>query len=213
MSPIPLEMKKARRAPFMKQLYEITDGSATKFATVADCAADIDVSQQQADELRNYLVDEGLIKDHTAEGGWSAPISITHQGVVEVEQALEQPEQPTDHFPPAAYVVNIVNSTVTASPIAQASPSPTQTITYTGQQRQDLDEALRQIRELLDQDEFDEDDTACIRADLATIDVQLASSHPNWAAVQAVLNTLVAVLTVVTQAQSAVDIIRRLLPS
>jgi hypothetical protein len=213
MSAIPLEMKKARRALFMKQLYEITDGSATKFATVADCAADIDVSQQQADELRNYLVDEGLIKDHTAEGGWSAPISITHQGVVEVEQALEQPEQPTDHFPPAAHVVNIVNSTVTASPIAQASPSATQTITYTGQQRQDLEEALRQIRELLDRDVLDEDDTASVWAEVATIDTQLALLYPDWALVQKVLNALVAVLTVVTQAQPAVDIIRRLLPS
>jgi negative regulator of replication initiation len=109
--------------------------------------------------------------------------------------------------------VNIVNSTVTASPIAQASPIATQTITYTGQQRQDLEEALRQIRELLDQNELDEDDAASVRADVDTIDALLALPRPSWAAVQAVLSTLVAGLTVVTQAQPAVDIIRHLLPS
>ena len=195
MTAAPLEVKKAQRALFMRRLYDKSDGAAMEFITADTLTADMHLSESQEQELVDYLKQEGLIKSR---GTGSPPlISITHRGVIEVEQSSERPELPTEHFPPVSAVLNVYGDVV-GSNIAQASPQTTQTVTYTSEQRQDLMQALQQVRALLAQGLPDADDEQALRSDVQTIDAQLASSRPNSTIVHAAVGSIVNVLTVLT---------------
>lgn len=205
----PLEVKKANRAVFMNRLYQYTDGNTTSIVPADALLGDMQLSQDQAENLVDYLRREGLIEIRSM--GSPPPISITHQGVVEVEQSMQQPELPTEHFPPVATVLTI-HGNVVGSNIAQASQQATQTLTYTIEQQQDLAQALEQVRALLDEGLPDTDDEQALRSDVQTIEAQLTSPRPNAAIVQAALSSVVAVLTVMTGdsqlAQAALEAVK-----
>ncbi len=200
----PLETKKARRALFTGRLYDATDSDTLARVSITELTGGMDLSPAQVRELVGYLVDEQLVKRSDMGGN----VSITHKGVVEVEQARSQPERPTEHFPPAAQVINIIHSTVTGSAVALGSAGATQTVSYTTEQRQDLAAVLQQIRGLLDRDVLDEDDAAVVRADVDAVEAQLASPRPNAAVVQALLGSLANVLSAVNDGRELVQTVQ-----
>ncbi|MEJ7700952.1 MAG: hypothetical protein WKF71_15095 [Pyrinomonadaceae bacterium] len=55
----------------------------------------IGLQEAEADLIVEYLEGEGLIKTHDDSGSL---ISITHSGILEVEQANSESNKPTEHF-------------------------------------------------------------------------------------------------------------------
>src|SRR5215203_6330205 len=111
-----LEEKKAMRLKFMNALYEETDGDKEKSVAPQKLAEAIDLSFPEGawwagdnesfseyKKVVTYLSEEGLVRLLGREP--VSPVFITHQGVVEVERALENPDQPTRYFAPAATVI------------------------------------------------------------------------------------------------------------
>lgn len=209
MAATPLEVKKANRALFMSRLYDITDGHTLTAVDHDVLVAGMQLSEDQEQELVDYLLREALIE--ILGMGSPIPVTITHRGVVEVEQSMEQPELATEHFPPAATVLTI-HGNVVGSNIAQASPHASQTLTYTAEQRQELTEALEQVRALLDVGLPSLDHEQILRSDVQTIEAQLTSPRPNAVIVRTALSSVVGVLTVLTGdselAQAALEAVK-----
>jgi len=92
---------KKKRFQYLKKVWDKTDGdkyvSVDMFETGKELGFDIELTQK----IYQYLNGEGLL-EATAIG---SSIGITHCGVKEVEQALEHPDEPTEHFLP----FNIIN--------------------------------------------------------------------------------------------------------
>jgi hypothetical protein len=93
--------RKRRRFQFLRHLYEAT--GSDEFVSVNDqeLGNELGFTLDETDQVVDYLVGEYLIKRL---GMGSSDISITHQGIVEVEKALSKPDQPTQYSPP----VNVI---------------------------------------------------------------------------------------------------------
>lgn len=93
-----IEEKRAQRLKFMRALYEVTDGDELARTSSRELGTNLELTLKQTELAVQYLVGEELVSD-AAMGG---VISITHGGVVEVEEALLNPFHATRHFPPVA---------------------------------------------------------------------------------------------------------------
>jgi hypothetical protein len=168
-----LQEKKEQRLRFMHRLYEATDGSTFHDVNSTDIGKKLGWSDQVTDKVVEYLVDKGLAK-YVSAGGM---ITITHAGVVEVETALDNPDQGTEHFAPVA-VTQIFHGDVVGSAIQAGSPGATQTTTIG-----DLNlDGLRQFVERYEEAEpsmgLEPEEAAEAQADIATIRAQLDSPRP-----------------------------------
>lgn len=96
--------KRERRAAFMRRLYEMTDGNRSRRVDYRQFGEAFGWPEIEAFAVAQYLVDEGLA-DWKALGGL---LGITHAGVVEVEQLLQAPDKPTQHFEPVTNIHVVV---------------------------------------------------------------------------------------------------------
>jgi hypothetical protein len=90
------EEKRERRAAFMVLLCELTDGDTNAEVDRDDLRRRLGWTSEEVDRVEEYLEAEELVATLSLGGG----VSITHIGVVEVEEALLHQEQPTEHFAP-----------------------------------------------------------------------------------------------------------------
>ena len=103
----PLEIQKEQRLRLLRRLYEHTGGDTAAMISMWAIGRELGLSEEETRRVVQYLVDENLAK-YRAIGGW---IGITHRGVKEVEATLQEPGQPTHHFPaavPAAINVLVI---------------------------------------------------------------------------------------------------------
>lgn len=105
---ITLEERKKNRWLMLRKFYEIAQGHADRqiinlWVVGEELGWDRDITEATYD----YLQGEGLLKAMTLGGG----ATITHEGVKEVENAEESPQEPTVHFP--AFIVNITDTSQT----------------------------------------------------------------------------------------------------
>jgi hypothetical protein len=103
-------------------------------------------------------------------------LRILHAGVIEVEDALSQPDKPTKHFPPMniIYVERMYDSQ-----FAQASPGAT-LITVTAEDRRTIDEAIFLLKEHMGEFDLPSEQKSDLLADMETIEAQMKSSKPKW---------------------------------
>lgn len=189
----PLEGKRKRRLEFMNALYELTNGSRTASVNMWALGEQLGWERSAVDGTVEYLEGEGLL-EFVALGG---ELVITHLGVLEVEQALGEPDQGTEHFPPFNFIH--VGSMV-GSVIQQSSPGATQQVEVPS------GEALMQLRALVSELRNDvlpaldigDEDRRELEAELASADVQLGSSRPKGEQIRSNLGRVLQLLTTAT---------------
>src|SRR6267154_1098308 len=106
-----LEEKRANRFRFLNAVYELTDGQRQSMVSMWEIGDGLNLSRDEVANTVQYLVGESLV-EHIAMGG---EIGITHYGIVQVEEALSEPERPTHYFPPVVNIMHVhsmVNSQV-----------------------------------------------------------------------------------------------------
>lgn len=85
--------KQGRRYALLVKIYELTDGDESKIIHLEFPQG---LDQRGAQAALDYLAGEGLISLLADD----APLlQITHRGVVEVEESIASPTEPTEHFP------------------------------------------------------------------------------------------------------------------
>jgi hypothetical protein len=100
-------------------LYEASEGRLNVSFELSDLAVKAGLSYEEADGAIDYLAGEGLV----SLDGFGPMVSLTHRGVVEVEQSIDKPDRATEHFP--AQIIQHFHGTVGA---VQNAPNSTANI-------------------------------------------------------------------------------------
>ncbi|MCK4348668.1 MAG: hypothetical protein KAW47_08635 [Thermoplasmatales archaeon] len=137
----------------------------------------------ETDRISQYLVGEYLM-EYAAQGGI---IAITHQGVIEVEDALSNPEEPTQYFPP----VNIINiHHMQNSQIQQGTVESTQSQHIELKTKNDIFEFVELVKSKLPDLSLNAEDMAEIEADINTVQSQISSSRPKKSILRECLSSM-----------------------
>lgn len=170
-----LEEKQQARLRYLKTLYDKTNGSEGDELDMDELGSELGLSEDETSDVVDYLNGERLLSDQGSLGS----VSLSHAGVVEVEQAMQAPEQRTEHFPPQV-VHNVIHvDKMVNSQILQGSPGATQTGTFSAQ---DMSAVLRwaaEVRSALPQLNLAADDLIDAEANLATLEAQAKAKKPD----------------------------------
>jgi hypothetical protein len=172
----------------MNSLYEVTNGNEMLIVDMAEIGMSLNFTKDETLLTVEYLSGEGLLKYVTLGGG----ISITHLGVVEVESALQNPEEPTDHFPAAQNIIHI--HTMTNSVIQQGAANSTQSVTIGVNDTELIGSFLELVTMNLQLLGLTETEKAEAQAEIETTRAQIKSPKPKSEIIRNSLNTLVSIL-------------------
>ncbi len=173
-----LKKKQQLRLVFLNKIYEMSNGNADVLVNGAEVAHQIGLKDGEEDQLRaivNYLEGERLIKANWVVGGLPASVRLTHAGLREIEDALEHPDRPTQHFMPTnvLYVGQMLGST-----IQQGTIGSSQTVQIGSDSIEEIRVFIKQLKHSLDELDLNKDLRGEINAEVATVEAQLASPKP-----------------------------------
>jgi hypothetical protein len=183
-----LQEKKEQRLLFMHRLYEASDGLTLYDIDSTELGKELGWSDEVTQNVVEYLLDEGLLEFP----GSGDLVAITHAGVVEVETALEAPQQGTEHFPPAANVM-VINQMI-GSQVQQGAIGSQQHGTFNEPSRDQLRAVAELLRTMLPDLGLDDDDHQEAEAELSTAEIQLGSNRPKWDIIKTSFGRVVALL-------------------
>ncbi len=154
---------------------------------ILELGKELGFDEELTNKISQYLENEYLIE--YPEMG--RRVSITHEGVKEVESALSNPEESTYYFPP----VNIINvDKMENSLIQQGTNSSHQTGSFTIITTNLINEYLEKLKKELPKITLEPDDQSEIDADIQTIDTQIKSSRPKSLVVKSSLESIKRIL-------------------
>lgn len=133
-----IQEKKKQRFQFLEKLYESTNGSSSGIVMMYELGQELNFDRNTTSNVVEYLTGELLIEPRTLGGG----ISITHNGILEIEAALENPNRPTQHFP-AINIINIEN--MNGSSIQQGTVNSTQIMEFKSEKIPTLKELIQHL--------------------------------------------------------------------
>ncbi|HDS1200496.1 MULTISPECIES: hypothetical protein [Shewanella] len=196
---VDINRKKELRYLFLHKLYELTNGSELKRIAKEDVAKHFDVTPQETRDIWKYLKGEYLAEPV------NMAVSITHDGVVEIERAVTEPDKPTQYFPP----VNIINvHQMHGSVIQQGTTNSTQTVQITNAEKIAINEFIGKLKSALPELNLDDSSHSEISADIATVEAQIGSERPKGGIIK---ESLLSIQHVLEGAASAV-LAHQLLP-
>lgn len=176
---------KVKRFKFLKLLYEVTDGNQSCFVNMWEVGQELGYDRKDIDLICQYLKGEELIEYKTLGGG----ISITHWGVMQIEEAVSEPEKKTQYFPS---VVNIINvEQMNNSQIQQGNDRSGQT--YNQNSSMDfkgLELFLGQMKKDIEKLNLPEYSYKEAMAEINTVASQVSSPKPKNTIIQECLKTL-----------------------
>jgi hypothetical protein len=153
----------------MDLLYRKTDGSPSRQMDARELRLDLGWSQRLTAEVARYLSDEGLV-----DRGWGI-VSITHAGVVEVEELLENPDAKTRHFAPISnnvYVFGNNTGQIQAGTTGSNQTQSTQAVAA-------IEAFLDALIDALASSDHDDAVTALVQANVLEVREVLASEGPD----------------------------------
>lgn len=204
-----LEQKKIDRFNFLKRTYEKKTRGGLQLFEANKIANEIGLEKNEAHLVVEYLKGEGLINTHS---DCFELISITHFGILEVEQALSEPNKPTEHFPP---VINFIKvDQMHNSQVLQGSIRSNQTYNLTKQNLEDLRKFVELFETRFSELEFNskEDENEAI-AEIQTIKTQIHSPKPKEIVIQESRKTLRNILEGMTGSVLATELLKYLIGS
>jgi hypothetical protein len=171
-----LEDKQQARLLYLKTLYDKTRGGSRGIELdMWELGKELGFSHDDTSDVVDYLAGERLLADDCTLSG----VSLSHAGVVEIEQAMQAPEQRTQHFPPQV-VHNVIHvDKMVNSQILQSSPGATQTGTFSAHDMATVLGWTGEVRKALPQLSLGDDDLADAEANLVTLEAQAKARRPD----------------------------------
>jgi len=167
-----VEEWREKRLRFMNRLYDATGGSQLASVNPYELGDELGLSREETDRVVEYLQGEQLLA-HAGLAG----VEITHLGVLEVERALSNPQQETEHFPPAINVIHV--GQMHGSQIQQGTVQSQQHGKFLSEaDREPLRELVKMLRAVLPEAGLAEEDRRQAEAELATVEAQLSAPKP-----------------------------------
>jgi len=178
-----LSQKKKNRFLFIKTMYEESDANTSAVFEMDELGAGLSFDFDETAKIVDYLINEGLIEYF----GLGGTIQLTHQGLKEVEEALENPSEPTSHFLP----INIISiESMTNSSIQQGTTGSTilQTIELTDVKQ--LNEIVEQLKAIASNPDIDTDHSKELISEIQTLESQARSPRPKKVIIRESLKTV-----------------------
>ncbi len=158
-----IERRDALRLRLLRSIYEASGGSGARAFDMAALAPHLGAELEDVMEAARYLVGENLLRWL---GGRTA--FLTHAGIVEVEAAIRNPDQATDHFS-----VTVINQT-SHGPVATGvqTGGTSQVAQNVGAPLGDVAALIEAVRAALPES------AAEAREALKDVQEELAAAHP-----------------------------------
>ncbi len=192
-----LERKRELRTMFVRWLYDTTDGHEQKPVDPANFMKEFALGEDELAGVITYLEGEGLVRADAYSLGSYLPglVMIRHLGVREIEDAIDNPEQPTQHFAPLINVTNI-HGNVTQSQIQQGSPGATQhgAYSFTDQHRGEVLHFTQAMRAALPDLALAGEVLQDVKADIEALEREARRSEPRPGVLREVSHSLRTVL-------------------
>jgi DNA-binding transcriptional MocR family regulator len=157
-----------------------------------------------------YLKGEGLVSNR---GVGLVGAKITHNGIKEMERAIEHPDSPTQYFPPLNVTINNHNHIGHGAQIVIAQASPGATINSSfGAQPSELAAVIASLREAIAQSsDIQADQRAVALETVAIIESSSADEKADASKIVNTVNDLISILNIATTNPVTLDLGRRLL--
>jgi hypothetical protein len=178
-----IAQKKKNRYEFLNKLYDVTDGDSSLIIDMWELGKEINIERKDISNIVDYLKGEYLIEPMALGGG----ISITHEGILEIEELHNSPDVSTVHFP-AINVINIEN--MNNSAIQQGSTNSTQNILFEQTKSDDLQKLILEIERIKNDLNLEKEDVNELESELATIKAQSKSPKPKKKIIAESLKTI-----------------------
>lgn len=182
-----LEEKQKARFALLRSLYEMSGGDKRKFVDVNQLMARASISETAYANAIQYLEGESLVKGINYRNAIPVVVSITHNGVVEVEKALRSPDQPTEHF--SAINILFVKQMIGSS-VQQGTTNSVQTTTINADCIGKIHEFIREVKNKIDEIAVVPEVKQEILADLGTLQMQADSPKPKHGILKESLQSL-----------------------
>lgn len=184
-----LKKKQKQRIEYLNKMYELADGSTSRPLNGADVAVQIglgDEDEALIKDIANYLEGEGLIKIDRIIRGFPGWVQLTHCGIKEIEDALENPDKPTQHFMP----INILNiGHMIGSNVQQGTTNSTQNLNISTDAIAGLKGFIAELSNSMDKLALDEDGLCELKAECTTMQAQIESPKPKTSILKECLNS------------------------
>ncbi|MDO8998862.1 MAG: hypothetical protein Q7W45_03780 [Bacteroidota bacterium] len=182
-----LEEIKKQRFLFLKKAYEVTKGDPSYMFSMFELGKELEFDSDLSKRIAQYLINEGLLEARALGG----TIGISHAGVLEVEEALSNPNKPTDHFLP----VNIINvQSMNNSVIQQGSSHSSQTVNITSKNINDLKNFISELKGSIDKLQLESVKHSELLSEIATLEAQSNSPRPKVSIIGETLVTIRSIL-------------------
>jgi hypothetical protein len=149
-----------------------------------DLGSELGLEQEETHRITDYLRGENLLEYH----GIGGEIGITHYGIVEMEQALSDPNKSTQHFPASVNIVQVMGNVI-GSQIQQATQA-SQQVQISQDFQCGLSEFLSELEKKIIELRLDEAKQHDLSADLETIKAQLKASEPKRSIIKEALSSI-----------------------
>jgi hypothetical protein len=186
-----VDRTRTQRFAFLRALYDAVDGDVSQAMLKRDIGSSIGFDDDLTDRIVIYLSEEQLIN-------WVSQgfVSLSHEGLKEVESAIVEPSEPTEHFPPnvVVYASNVMafGGSVTGSQIQQGTIGSTQSLAL--HDVESLRELVMAIEEVASTIDLSDEQAQELEADTASARAQLESPRPKPAILREALTSARAIL-------------------
>jgi predicted transcriptional regulator len=89
-----VEERERKRYSLLKTIYDASGDDTSDGIRYSEAFAKAGLEEDEGHDILEYLMQRGLMSNRTGIG-W---LALSHQGIVEMEQSIMHPEQPTEHF-------------------------------------------------------------------------------------------------------------------
>jgi hypothetical protein len=182
-----LEQKKKNRFLFLNCLYTESNGNTGAMFNMWEVGTELKFDRDETGQIVDYLIGENLIESRALGGG----ISLTHWGVKEVEEAIENPTKPTEHFLP----FNVINiGSMNNSSLQQGTNNSNISFVYNAQTSVDLNEIINSLYQIKDSLQLSNELQNELISELQTIEIQSKSAKPKNIIINESLKTIRTIL-------------------
>jgi len=183
-----MDIKKIKqdRFKFLNRIYEVSDGRTGFMINGETVGKEFGFDRDYSKDIYYYLNDEGL----TEPMGAGIHLSLTHYGIKQIEEALSEPDEPTEYFPP----INIINIGKMQGGVVQQGTSNSNIIITSNETISNINQYLDKLNEFADNHLKDDSLQQEIRADVKTIKQQLKSPKPKKTIIKASIQSVKEIL-------------------
>lgn len=169
---VSLEEKQKSRFKMLQKIFDITGDDEYEWIDVWKIGEELGFDRAMTEQTAQYLSAEGLI----AFRGLGGVIGITHYGIKQIEQALENPSKASRYFPP----VNIINiNKMSNSQIQQGNIESSQIQNINIESPARIREFIERLKVELETLPIKNSQKEEIRVDIMTVEGQLKKRTPN----------------------------------